>query len=380
MSSHFVFWPIIVSRLAAAWGRAINGPLIIIGTDENFHDSQSDYVGRRASTAWARFAVSDRTKTGGYISLSCYYHDVAPLTNPTFLNAAFYDTGLVSRPFLVTGVGCFNDVHIVANHSALTGLTDAVLSGWECSVHDAFMDFDLQFEVLAIAVTGSVFRASDGTTGTPYVIARGVQVISDITLTSSSSQTSTGNKASFFAEVKVNGIPQAGLAISFTVVGGPHAGVTGADITNALGIASFSYIGKSSGIDFVMAMSVSTYGQIQRSNKVIFTWTVGPTSTTLMGTNSTSTLYYPSTVATTITTRAASTKVALPQRLFDPSLTAIWSSAGMDIVQLTDSEWLGLTQEKLTQYAAIVIPDNFCKSDPSFVEFLFQNGLFLALW
>ena len=78
--------------------------------------------------------------------------------------------------FTVTGVGCYNNVHIVAVHPALAGLTDAALSGWSCSVHEAFDSFPSAFLPLAIAKgiggTGSLSFA-DGTFGMPYILARG---------------------------------------------------------------------------------------------------------------------------------------------------------------------------------------------------------------
>lgn len=78
--------------------------------------------------------------------------------------------------FTVTGVGCYNDSHIVAVHPALSGLTDVSLSGWSCSVHEAMDSFPPDFLPLAIAKwiagPGSLSFA-DGTFGIPYIVARG---------------------------------------------------------------------------------------------------------------------------------------------------------------------------------------------------------------
>src|SRR5205085_12558488 len=104
-------------------------------------------------------------KTGAFISLSCYYHGTAANTPVPLLD------GLGAGPFTVTGVGCFNDAHIVATSDALTGLTDATLSNWSCSVHEAFDSWPtLAFDVLAIAkgTPTVVYTAPDGTAGTPY--------------------------------------------------------------------------------------------------------------------------------------------------------------------------------------------------------------------
>ncbi|MCI0637250.1 MAG: hypothetical protein L0206_25540 [Actinobacteria bacterium] len=81
-------------------------------------------------------------------------------------------------------MGCFDDAHIVATHPALAGLTDATLSNWSCSVHEGISSWPINFEVLVIAenAIGGNYNAPDGTIGFPYILARGVEVISDILL------------------------------------------------------------------------------------------------------------------------------------------------------------------------------------------------------
>ncbi|MDQ3929513.1 MAG: hypothetical protein M3328_10250, partial [Chloroflexota bacterium] len=160
---------------ATVWGPAVNGNVIIQGSDPVFHDGQG---GHQFSNGAVKFAVDQVGKTGAYISLSCYYHDTAPFT-PVPLLDAFSPGG-----FSVRGVGCYNNVHIVATHPPLTGITDATLSNWSCSVHEAFDRWPADFDVLAIArgIGSEVYTASDGTQGTPYILARGVTAISDIRL------------------------------------------------------------------------------------------------------------------------------------------------------------------------------------------------------
>jgi hypothetical protein len=141
---------------AAVWSSVVDGNVIIIGTDETYHQSQG---GALLMEKTAAFAVAEAGKTGAYVSLSCYYHDTAPMT-PVPLLAGF-------GTFTVAGVGCFNDAHIVATHPALAGLTDATLSNWSCSVHEAFDSWPVSFEVLAIAEgIGASYTAPDGTVGT----------------------------------------------------------------------------------------------------------------------------------------------------------------------------------------------------------------------
>jgi hypothetical protein len=149
----------------ATWGPAVTGNILINGTDPVFHASQG---GADVTTKGIDFVVADATHTGAYVSLSCYYHGTAPSTPVPLLDAL--------RPggFTVTGVGCYNDAHIVASHPSLDGLTDGTLSGWSCSVHEAFDSWPADFTVLALAKDfGSAFTASDGTIGTPYILARG---------------------------------------------------------------------------------------------------------------------------------------------------------------------------------------------------------------
>ena len=155
---------------AGVWSSVVDGNVIVVGTDETFHQSQG---GALLMEKAAAFAVSEPGKTGAYISLSCYYHDTAPGT-PVPLLSGF-------GAFTATGVGCFNDAHIVATHPSLDGLSDATLSNWFCSVHEAFDAWPLDFEVLAIARgAGTAYTAPDGSVGAPYILARGVSVISDI--------------------------------------------------------------------------------------------------------------------------------------------------------------------------------------------------------
>lgn len=120
------FAPAAAITNAATWGLAVTGNVLINGTDPVFHASQG---GRQATERFIDFSVGNPEKTGAYISLSCNFHGAAPHTPVPLLDAL--------RPggFSVTGVGCYNDAHIVATHPALEGLSDSTLSNWECSVH-----------------------------------------------------------------------------------------------------------------------------------------------------------------------------------------------------------------------------------------------------
>ncbi|QRN95458.1 DUF5011 domain-containing protein [Archangium violaceum] len=149
------------------WGPVVDGNVIIVGTDFAFH---KEYTGTQNSIG---FAAYQQGKTGAYISLSCYYHAIKSQTQVKLLEPF--------GSFSVTGVGCYDDAHIVASHDALEGLTDRLLSGWNCSVHEAFDVYpDADFTALVIArdaATGPRWPGSrdfaDGSHGVPYILARG---------------------------------------------------------------------------------------------------------------------------------------------------------------------------------------------------------------
>ena len=154
---------------ANVWGPEITGNVVILGTDPSVHP----LGGTPLTEKGIAFATDDPNTVGAYITLSCYYHGTAPLTPVPFLD------GLSNLgTFTVTGVGCFDDVHIVATHPALSGLTDSTLSNWSCSVHEAFDTWPPDFIVLAIAKgAGGTYTADDGTVGIPYILARGEDLV-----------------------------------------------------------------------------------------------------------------------------------------------------------------------------------------------------------
>lgn len=153
------------------WSPAVNGNIIIIGTDEVLHSGtgQADTLTNNGIA----FAAAQLGKTGLFVSLSCYYY--ASTATPVTVLDQF-------GTFTVTETGsCFNDAHIVASHPALTGLTDAGLSNWSCSVHEVFRTFPTaSFSPLVIAkgITGAgSLTFADGTFGVPYILASGAGLV-----------------------------------------------------------------------------------------------------------------------------------------------------------------------------------------------------------
>ena len=251
------------------WSPAIDGNIVVIGTDEVFHHFQG---GSQLTSSAVAFAAAAVGKTGLMVSLSCYYHDTAPLTPVLVLDQ--FGTG-----FRVSGVGCFNDAHIVATHPALVGLTDASLSNWSCSVHEAISDFPSDFLPLAIAegVPGpGSMTFPDGSSGIPYIVARGegLRFISNIELTPATDENQVGTSHTVTATVKENDVPVAGATVTFTVLSGPHAGITGTGTTNASGVATFTYQGIAAGTDTIEASYTDSQGVVQKSNTVTKTWVI----------------------------------------------------------------------------------------------------------
>lgn len=258
---------------ASVWGPAVDGNVILIGTDEVYHRGQG---GLQVTDNLVKFAADGDDKTGMMISLSCYYHGTAPGT-PVPLLAAF-------GSFTATGVGCYNDAHIVATHPALASLTDSSLSDWSCSVHQAFDSFPSDFLPLVIA-EGELPGAldfPDGTRGVPYVVARGegLRFVRQIDLTPDSATNPVGTTHTVTATVRENGEPVVETEVEFLVLSGPNAGKSGSAFTDGAGQATFTYTDTGGpGTDTIQAYYFSDSETEEESNIVTKTWGGAPTPT-----------------------------------------------------------------------------------------------------
>lgn len=158
------------------WSPAVTGNMVIIGTDPSFHAKWFNLPGAYAMMQDAiSHVVSGKDGTGMYMSLSCYYQSDA---RPTTIDALseignFQVRGNLSHP-------CLNNAHLVAKSSVMTSLNDAIASNWNCSVHEVFSEYPRtgpgSFEALAIALNATGLGQqsfADGTSGIPYIIARG---------------------------------------------------------------------------------------------------------------------------------------------------------------------------------------------------------------
>ncbi|KAM7207987.1 hypothetical protein V8F20_001781 [Naviculisporaceae sp. PSN 640] len=158
------------------WSPAVTGNMVLIGTDPSFHLKWFKLPGAEAMMNDSlRLVSTGENGTGMYMSLSCYYQSAAtPVTIDALSEiGTFKVRGNLSHP-------CLNDAHLVAQADVMTSLTDESASNWKCSVHEAFSEFPSTgsrgFQALAIALnaTGAGQRSfGDGTSGIPYIIARG---------------------------------------------------------------------------------------------------------------------------------------------------------------------------------------------------------------
>jgi len=69
-----------------------------------------------------------------------------------------------------------------------------------------------------------------------------------------------------------NGDPIEGREVTFTIVSGPHAGLTDTDTTDSSGEATFTYTGTSEGTDVIEASFVNNEQETVTSNQVKKTW------------------------------------------------------------------------------------------------------------
>ena len=275
----------------STWGAAVNGNIVVIGTDPTFHFDAGTAGAGQLMTSAVAFAGAKAGKTGLYAALSCYYafspdKTVLPLLDGIVPDGSFTLIGL-------NGAGlCFNQAHIVASSPSLTGLMDSDLDNWSCSVHEAFDTWPPSFEVLAIADNfGSSYTASDGTVGDPYILSRGATVISNIVLTPAISNDPTGGSQALTATVTTSSsAPVVGTTVTWQVISGPDTGQTGTGVTNGAGQLVFTVKNTpaAAGTDFVNASFVNSSALKETSGNVTITWAAKtdttPPSCTLAGT------------------------------------------------------------------------------------------------
>jgi hypothetical protein len=260
----------------ATWGAAVNGNVVVIGTDPTYHyDAGTAGAGQLMQSAIA-FAGAQKGKTGVYASLSCEYAYSPDGTAMSLLDGV---AGVTPGSFTLIGLNgaglCYNEAHIVASSPSLSGLVDNDLDNWSCSVHEAFDTWPPSFEVLGIAEGfGTSYTASDGTVGDPYILSKGATVISNISLTPLTASDTVGGTQKMTATTTYGGSVVAGTTVTFTVVAGPDNGQTGTGVTNASGQAVFTLKNSpaATGTDFVKASFTDPGGIPEFSGNAQITW------------------------------------------------------------------------------------------------------------
>jgi len=261
-----------ISSFAAAvanistWAPTVNGNVIAIGTDPVFHYGSHPGALSLISKSMA-FATGQPGKTGYYADLSCTGSSSTQLLNPIESGWTYANDG-------------DNAAHVVATNPFLTGLTDAELSGWNSSVHEAFTAWPSDFIPIAIVTDLSnppAYTAPDGTQGDPYVLGRGTGLVAGaISLTGTPASLDVGGTATLTALVQPSGTPLAGATVTFTVTSGPNAGKTGTGVTDSTGTATFTYSSAVAGTDTWSASFTPVGAGAQTSNDVTVEWTAPP--------------------------------------------------------------------------------------------------------
>ena len=259
------------------WGPQVTGNVILEGVDNALH-SPGQVGATKTLQRGIQFAIADATQTGLYYALSCYYDYTAPATVPTLVpHLTTFGTFMV-RNYPGT---CFNRCHQVASHAVFTApppLTDAELSNWSCSTHEGFDVWPANFVVLAIALTNGTFNASDGTQGVPYILVRGqgVSVISTIHLGPPIATNALNTPHTVCATVTNNTGPVVGATVTFQIISGPNAPLTGTAVTGPGGVACFTWTGTGGpGTDLIRASWVNATGVTNYSETVQKIWEGG---------------------------------------------------------------------------------------------------------
>jgi hypothetical protein len=249
----------------SVWAPTINGNIISIGTDPDFHMGSHPGALTLIQKAMA-FATAQAGKTGFYADLSCW--EPSPNTPIPLLNVI--EPGFTAGP-----AGCGDNVAIVATNPFLSGLTNTDLEGWSCSVHEFFDAWPADFVPIALDTDAAPsYTAPDGTQGSPYIIGRGAGLVAgDISLTPETGTLDFGNPYTLTAFVQFQGTVQVGTTVTLTCTAGPDAGLTATAITDATGNATFTVTAPGPGVDTCHASFVNPSSVTENSNDVTINWT-----------------------------------------------------------------------------------------------------------
>lgn len=132
----------------AVWSAAIHGPVVAEGTDPVWHANHGGEPGTTQLIVDTLTYVSSSGPTGLAVSLSCYYSGKRPGTKVKLLSdlGTFTVQGQGRRPL----PGCPNRIETPnPSDPFLVDLTAEDLSGWGCSIHEAFNSYPYGYRVIA---------------------------------------------------------------------------------------------------------------------------------------------------------------------------------------------------------------------------------------
>lgn len=160
--------------LPQLWSTAVNGNVLLYGSNPARHDKTE------VMQDILRFVMSDATRTGAYISTSCYYHSAPTQTQVPWLET-FGERGGVGNKAesfeVVSTGGCPNQVSVISSLSVLGSssqvFSEQSLENWGCSAHNFFESWPANFEPVALITDYGPFSMETVFPGEPYILARG---------------------------------------------------------------------------------------------------------------------------------------------------------------------------------------------------------------
>jgi hypothetical protein len=265
---------------------ASGGNKVLIGTDATLHNTgpTGTHRGDLLEAKGIAFAGAVAGATGAYIDTSCEFStsDVdgaAPAGTPVPIMDGLSTHG--PHQFTAGGAPCAGSISIVASSGPTSGLHDADLSNWGCSVHAFFDHFPSDWTVLALATDPTVpqtYSATDVDTGatvsgSPYILLSGggITVKSNISLTPASATNPVGGSHTVTATVLKGGSPEAGKTVTFSIDSGPNVGATGTCspitcATDVNGQVTFTYADSGGvGTDSISATFVDDAGALEKA-------------------------------------------------------------------------------------------------------------------
>ena len=195
--------------------------------------------------------------------------------------------------FQLTSTG-FSSVEVTPAGLDL-GLTQDGMDGW-CCYHEVFEEFPDFMEVLITHDDGGTHQEKAAAIG-----GVDVTVPTGIDLEPGSATLDVGDTHELRAIVEEDDAPAEDVEVSFTVIDGPHEGLTGTAETDEDGIATFSYEGTAAGDDRVRASFVDVLERERSSNEVTVEWVPAPDSLSLSPSEATGTVGEEHTLTATLT-------------------------------------------------------------------------------